>query len=386
MNIVHLCLACPYNDYWGYQDNLLPLYHQKAGHTTTVITTNTMHDKSGKIISTKIGEYVLNNGVRIIRKEHDPVITKKIGRILCYSNIYDDLCRFMPDFIMIHGLVSIVASQAIKYGKEKNPNCKIIADNHLDSIIHNTSNYKSRLITAYFKFRNKFWQKQYKKVFGVTPWRTQYAHEVFGISKDKLDTLVMGADDEKIDYDNKEMIRKEIRKKHNISNEDFLFVTGGKLENNKCIIETIEAFSKIKSDKVKLLIFGNATQEIEIGLKSVLGKDERILYIGFISADEIYKYFLASDLGVFPGRHSVVWEQAVACGLSCIFKKYVEEGYVDVGGNCILLETERVEDIYNAMLRVCNNIEIFERMKSIACNKARFEFLYSNIAVKCLNV
>ena len=36
MKIVHIAPNAPYNDYWGYQDNLLPKYHKKLGHDVTV--------------------------------------------------------------------------------------------------------------------------------------------------------------------------------------------------------------------------------------------------------------------------------------------------------------------------------------------------------------
>ena len=66
MKIVHIAPRAPYNDYWGYQDNLLPKYQKKLGHDVTVIITNTMH-KDGKIVETDCADYVLDDGVRVIR-------------------------------------------------------------------------------------------------------------------------------------------------------------------------------------------------------------------------------------------------------------------------------------------------------------------------------
>ena len=66
MKIVHIAANAPYNDYWGYQDNLLPKYHKKLGHDVTLIVTNTIH-KGGKIVETDCSDYVLNDGVRVIR-------------------------------------------------------------------------------------------------------------------------------------------------------------------------------------------------------------------------------------------------------------------------------------------------------------------------------
>ena len=47
MKIVHIAPNAPYNDNWGYQDNLLPRYQKKLGHDVTVIITNKMHTLDG---------------------------------------------------------------------------------------------------------------------------------------------------------------------------------------------------------------------------------------------------------------------------------------------------------------------------------------------------
>ena len=57
MKIVHIVPKAPYNDNWGYQDNLLPKYQRKMGHEVTVITTNTMQ-QDGKIINTACILYI----------------------------------------------------------------------------------------------------------------------------------------------------------------------------------------------------------------------------------------------------------------------------------------------------------------------------------------
>ena len=61
MKIVHIAPKAPYNNYWGYQDNLLPKYQRKLGHDVTMIVTNTMH-KDGKII-------LIHNVVGIDKKD-----------------------------------------------------------------------------------------------------------------------------------------------------------------------------------------------------------------------------------------------------------------------------------------------------------------------------
>lgn len=117
MKIVHIAPNAPYNDYWGYQDNLLPKYQKKLGHDVTIIVPNLMH-KDGRIVETACGEYVLNDGVRVIRRSY----RRYFNRILTNLNsrleeCYSLLVRLNPDFIFFHGLVSTTIFDAIKYKK-----------------------------------------------------------------------------------------------------------------------------------------------------------------------------------------------------------------------------------------------------------------------------
>ena len=121
INIVHLCLQAPYNDYWGYQDNLLPKYHRKLGHNVTVITTNTKHE-NGKIITIEKDDYRLIDGQRIIRLEYKKYKPQYICDAYRYYKIYDLLCEIKPDFIMVHGLGNISVLQVVKYIKKINKN------------------------------------------------------------------------------------------------------------------------------------------------------------------------------------------------------------------------------------------------------------------------
>ena len=105
MKIVHVASSAPYNDNWGYQDNLLPSYHQKAGHETVVVTTNLTHGE-GKIVPVPCGEYVLEDGVRVIRLARKDYGHRVLTSLNSRLEVYGLLTRLRPDFIFFHGLVS----------------------------------------------------------------------------------------------------------------------------------------------------------------------------------------------------------------------------------------------------------------------------------------
>ena len=132
MKILHLALQAPYNEGWGYQENLLTKYQAKLGHDVTLITTCSMNSTNSQMVKCDPEDYISPDGFRVIRLEHKQFFFKKISSLLSIFPIYQLLKSIMPDFIMVHGLGNFSAIQVKKYVKKINPRCTVIADNHLD--------------------------------------------------------------------------------------------------------------------------------------------------------------------------------------------------------------------------------------------------------------
>lgn len=382
MKIVHLCLSGPYTDNWGYQDNLLPLYHQKLGHDVTVIATNTMHGPKGPIIQCDEGDYRLQNGLHIIRISGKTLLTKKIGQAYRYYHVYDLLKFLSPDYIMIHGLVSITALQAIRYKKKINPNCVIVADTHAD---YNNSPQKKTLKNKIFflslSLLNRICIKHYRHIYGVTPWRIKYASEVYCIPRNRIELLPLGGDTDIIKWDKQQEIRTLIRQKYSVDNTDFVVVSGGKLDEQKYIHNLIEAIGQIKRCNIKLIIFGSIADEYKERITKMLKQyAKNSIYVGFLTLSEIYNLFIAVDLAVFPGGHSVLWEQAIACGLPAIFRWWPGMEYLNVGGNCVFLKSANSQEIRNLIEELLNDPERLSKMKEVALNRGYCMFSYREIA------
>lgn len=379
MKIVHIAPNAPYNDYWGYQDNLLPKYQRKLGHDVTVIITNQMH-KDGKIVEIEPTEYLLDDGIHVIRRKYKNYFQHTITGVFTDLDVYDLLQEIRPDFIFYHGLLSYTITGVIKYLK-KNPKCKLVEDNHMDYNIGNKAETtKEKIIRAWYRFLNKKSIKYVSKVYGVTPWRKTYAEDYFGIPNNKTDVLIMGADDEKMYLDEKSKIREDVRKQYGIVEQDFLIVTGGKIDKKKKIDILMEAC--VKQPNIKLLIFGNVADDIREKFDA-LRVNENIIYIGWIDSDKVYDYFYAADLVFFPGQHSVLWEQACASKVPCVFEKWEGMEHVNNGGNSDFISPVTVEAIRNKIEELKFTSKYYD-MKAVAESEKTDIYLYSKIAEKSL--
>ncbi len=383
MRIVHLCISIPYNDYWGYQENLLPKYHRKQGHEVTVITTNTIQVEGG-FETVPTGRYQLDDGQQIIRLDYQRGLFKKLSVFRKKFNVLPLLRELKPDFIMVHGLANCTALQVKKYVKKYAPHCRVVADSHKD--YDNQPHYrgwKHMLLFAYYRRLNRRMASCYETVFGVTPGRVKYMQKEFHIAPERSALLVMGADDEAIAFDKKDELRKTLCESYDIPEDDFLIVTGGRIDEAKNIHTLMQAFAQVDLEHTTLLVFGNTRPAIEKTIQT-LAKHPKIRYIGWVDSKKVYDIFLSAQLAFFPGSHSVLWEQACACGIPGVFKDDPGRRHVDLGGNCILLQDCSVESLQNVLQKICTDKEAYASMLRVAQEKNISYFSYDNIAHRVL--
>ena len=381
MKIVHICSASNYTQGFGYQDNLLTKYQQKLNHEVVVLASNVKHS-NGKLIKTECEEFYEDYGVRVIRNKYKNYKNRFLTGVKAYMPIYNKLVELKPDFIFHHGLCSDCIYDAVKYKKNINPNCVIVQDNHLDyNIGFDQTSFKSKIYKYIHRRRVKKTIKEVACVYGVTPWRVDYAIDFFGVPREKVDLLIMGADDEKIDFINREKIRAQIREQLKINDDKFLIVTGGKIDKRKNIHLLLQAVKELKD--VHLLIFGQVLDDVREDFYKLLEQTPNVDFIGWVNGDKVYDYFFASDLVCFPGQHSVLWEQACASKVPCLFQKWQGMEHVNNGGNSDFIDEVTVENIKDKILELKFTNKYYQ-MKKVANSCATDVYLYSKIAEKSL--
>ena len=384
MKIVHLCLGAFYPDNYSYQENMLPKFHKQQGHEVEVIASLETFDEHGNPVYYPNAKIYLNEyGIKVTRLLfRKPVSTyKKLKR---YVGLYDALVSANPQLIFIHNCQFLdidIVCRYLKQHKEVN----VYVDNHAD-FSNSATNALSRTVLHGIIWRRcaQSINPYTKKFYGVLPARVDFLTEVYKLPKEKCELLVMGADDELVEAASKQSVRKDIRGKYNIAQDDFLVMTGGKIDAFKTqTLLLMEAVHKIDNPKLKLIVFGSVTEELMDRVKT-LADGVKVQYIGWVDAKDSYQYFASSDLVVFPGRHSVFWEQVVAQGIPMLVKDWEGTHHVDVGGNVDFLHDDSVDEIEKKLLDLINHPDKYEKMKHVAMEKGRTEFLYSEIAKRSI--
>lgn len=391
--IVHIMISCFYKEGYGYQENILPLKHKELGYETFIVTyKGKEHIFPEDVVSEDDGqyhEYINRHGIPVyVLKRNDNYLQRiPLAKLLLNKTcgLFEKLEELNPDIIFCHGIQDFDHLLVVKY-KEKHPQVEVFADNHSDYYNTPLKTFRRKMFfKTFYRYVAKRLESCSEKIWGVTPWRVRYLREVYGLSSEKTGLLVMGGDENFIDWENRAFIRKEIRDQYGIRPDSFLIVTGGKIDKTKNIHLLLEAVYSMTHTNVSLIVFGNYDEEMEYYKQKYTGNN--ILNVGWIDSQKIYPYFLAADLAFFPGTHSVLWEQACASGLPCVFKDW-DEGmsHVDVGGNCIFLKNISVESIVTVIQYLLDNPDEYQRMLAVASIKGRKKFSYIEIAKRAIQV
>lgn len=385
MKICHVCICTVFWEKYAYHDNLLPKYHRLLGHEVTIIATTDCRFSSSDtsvILSEPAGVSVLENGIKLIRLKN--LLPSKINKHLhICCGLYKTIDKESPDFIFVHSLASPNYRMFVRY-KRNHQDTVIVFDNHADK--YNTAKNKLSRFWTSFVIRN-YVAKKVRKIsncfYGVTPSRCQFLQSIYGVEEEKIKLLPMGADDEEMRIDEKTTIRNQIRLKYNIKEDDFLIVTGGRIDKLKNIHIFAKAVNDSKNKHIKLLVFGSISDDLKDFFKKI--ESEKIIVIGWVNSSTVYDYFYAADLIVFPGLHSVLWEQAVASGTPCAFNKIDGFEHVDLGGNCLWL-IEKTSDYYKNVIEelVGDNNKYIQLYRNASSEKS-MQFLYSRLAKKVLD-
>lgn len=384
MRILHIQFAGPYTEGFNYQENILPKYQVKHGHEVYFLTTCYAWDK-GNMIHVLPEKKVLSDGVHLERMEFVnfgvPIITRRLRLV---RNTYEKIKEISPDFIMLHDIQSLSDLGIIKYLK-KHREVRMIVDCHTDfSNSARTFLSKHLLHGILWKIMAQMIEPYTYKFYGVLPARNDFLINMYGLPKEKVELLVMGADDECVHAALVKKNDRYIRNKYGISDSDFLIVTGGKIDMYKTqTLLLMEAVKKIEHKNVKLIVFGSVDTQLKEKFNSLVD-DVFVKYAGWVDANDSYDYFAEADLVCFPGRHSVFWEQAAGMGIPLLVKYWEGTTHIECGGNVEFLYKDSVEEIGNKIKQIVLDKEHYREMKEIAEQKAMKFFSYSDIAERCL--
>lgn len=384
MKILHVCLAAFYIDNYGYQENILPKMHKLQGHNVSILASTETYIDNKNLGYVKASSYLNSDGIPVRRIPYTKYLPKFLSKKLrIYPGVTKFLQSFKPDILFLHDVQFISIYEIVRYVKQ-NPKVKLYIDGHTD-FINSGKNFISKYLLhgLIYKWCAKIAEPFTQRFYGVLPLRNKFFHDVYNISLNKIELLPLGADNTQYDLTKKELMKEKILKELNLSSSDFLIITGGKIDKRKNINALIEAIKDLGQDNIKLILFGQPNEEMKSTIEDLINY-KFVKYLGWLSPEKIYSYLIASDLAVFPGTHSVLWEQSIGIGLPTIFKKWPHMEHLDLGGNCLFLDNDSIAEIKNKISSVYSDPKLYSKMSKVALDKGVKYFSYYDIAKRAI--
>lgn len=379
--IVHIVVK-GYVDGCAYQENVLPKKHKELGYDVTILVSQYARITKGR--STGLKEI----GTKLNEDEIPVCVLKRpsffsLRHLFNYKTIgmYEKLMDLSPDIIFIHNVIFSENRDVVKFIK-RNPNTLVYADNHMDYYNNPIVTYKQKIADTLYRWNARKIKKITRVFWGTTPWRVEYLYDHYNLPKEKCKLLIMGGDESVICGINRTRVRQEVREKYNIPNDAFLIVTGGIIDKRKRQDLLMKAVDELSALNVWLIVFGEAKKEM-LPICNEFSTSENIVFTGWVNADYSYSLFLASDLAVFPGTHSVLWEQAASCGIPQIIKRWPGMDHINVNGNAYLMDDVTIENL-TEKIREYLNTETYDKSKQKAEIAAPF-FYYREIAKQSID-
>ncbi len=344
MKITHIFIPGTYTDALSYQENMLTRVQKRLGHDVTLIVENKKLSETGAVVDTPVGT-VDEDGVRVIRlcrEKRTPL--KKLDLLIEAFPVYEILSDIQPDIIFVHCLGHGVVNYDIIRYKRENKSCRIMTDTHeFDGV----SRPYARTVEGYLsrKYYNHINKKLYKvcdKIFGITPDCIDFAIKYRCVPADhRIELLPLGYDPAIVDWNRRNEIREEFRRAHGIPDDMFLIAHGGKIIPRRRTDIAIKAIKALDDPKVKLVIFGAISDEVKVEVSRLIEENrDRVVFLGQLTQREYIELYLASDMAFFPGGQSVLWQEAIGCGLPLVLGKAKGIEYLDRGGNVRIVESE----------------------------------------------
>lgn len=379
MKIAHICISDPYVDNWGYQSNLLPHYLQLEGVENYVITSanNLPHylkREEANAIMAKGANYDID-GVHI-RRIRTSELTSSL--LVCYG-LNKALERIGPDAIFHHNFNCTSFPIAAKYAREHG--VALMVDNHADEI--NMTQHKL-WVWLYYKFlirlSCRFHQKQIYKAYGVTHARCDFIRDYYGVKKEKIDFLPIGAD---VDMSDKIKPKGDVRKQYDFKNDEFIVVSGGKMGTYKGTDHLIRAVEelKVQHPHLRLVLFGSFEDETS---KRMAEDSGAVNYFGWCNRIKTLELLKMADVACWPIHHTTLIEDAVSVCTPVINRKTGTSEHL-IDGNGVWLESGSVEEVKEALLQMINQTSQQKKEMQDACLKMRDAISYHTVAKKVVN-
>ncbi len=373
----------------GYQETFLAKEHIKLGHEVFVVTSDRYNpyvyegDAARKILGKRVAGpgFFNEEGIKVWRLKTLFELKRKVWPIGLEKKIQE----LKPDIVIMHGIVNFFTLFVARL-KKKDKNFKLINDDHM---VYYASRSKVRFLYPLFKFLfSQLLQDAADAFVGVAHTCKMFMHERYGIPLERITVIPLGADDHLFRYD--PAARGSTRNRFSISEKDILFIYAGKMIREKGPHLLVKAAMELikNKDNVKVLLVGNGLPSYMEEMKQDIKKNNlknKFIWLDAVPNIELYKFYSAADVAVWPREASLGMIEAMSCGLPIIISDTSEVTERLGHGNGLPYKGDDTSDLAKQMEKLLDP-ELRKKMGEQAKIFVKEDLNWSNIARQFIEI
>lgn len=391
MKIVHVV------DYFqpilGYQEVFLAKEQAKLGHDVFVITSDRYapilytNNAADSLLGSRIKQpgFFIEEGIKIWRLKTLFEFSSRVWMIGLEKKIKE----LKPDVINVDGVntISAIRVALLKLRDKEMVKVKLVIDDHLNP--EASKSFWRFLYPVLRKTTLKIVSNTADALIAVSNTTKEFMHQIYGIPLNKIIIIPLGADTSVFKPDKlaREMIRQELK----IDKNDIVYIYTGKIVPFKYVDLLIKAAIRLikKYSNIKILLVGYSDLSYKENLQRII-KDNNLennfLWCEAVPNKELYKYFSAADIAVWPHQHTNSILEAMACGLPvivCDEKRSCEEVKYDNG---LIYKDLDLEDLQNKMEKLYIDKKLRIKMGENAIKIVKEKYNWHTITKEFLKV
>jgi hypothetical protein len=381
MKIVFISLASHFTEGMNYQDNAYANQARIDGHDVTIVS-DCEKFVNGQLTGVPEETTYLKNGAKLIRVKYQFILTHFISsKIRSVPSISKILEKEQPDLVYCHAMEYEAINPILKFIK-KNKIC-LLADEHAD-FGNSAKTFLSKNV-LYRLFYRRLVKKAIKVlpcVFCITTEVADFVQKLYKVPENMIKIMPLGGD--LLSNEEYNSIRENKRNELGIRKEDILFSHSGKISKLKRTQEILAAFHSTNNSNYKLVIAGTIDPEIELEIEKMIQSDSRIIFLGWVSGNELNQILCASDVYIQIGSQSATLQDAICCRNAIIV--YPHKTYTSLlGGAGFYTETEQELSLLISSLTINQINEKRHELEEIAKNQLDYAMQLSVIYSFCTN-
>jgi len=356
-----------YQPQLGYSEGFIVEGLKKLGHEVIVLTSNyyfpfpNYSQTAGKILGSRKVESGVNieDGITVVREK----LKFEIFSRAILGNHEKHIKDINPDIIIAN---KVMGYNTIRFAQLKRKyKYKLISyDSHLLSEFYREKLFLKKVIYWIFKLLfSRILNSQIDKFIAVQTGTKEVMKDYYGIKK-RIDVIPLGTDIKKFRFDKK--ARNVLREKYKILNNDFAIVYTGKVIEAKGVDILFRSFNNLclKYTNLKLILVGDGPKNYFKKCFSCLDKKfhNKIIRAGFHQVGDLYKFYSASDLAVWPLQESTSMNDAAACSIPFIANDEMTEKVRISNKNALLYKKGDVNDLSEKIERLYKNEKLRNKM------------------------